>query len=189
MMDAGHHSSNVVYRLIQFFTDLVLLREKPQNLPPSTALLGLVAVLYVLLNTLHMWGVFPSLWQGFGVSLTDLVVILVAVWLLLALKGLKARWLQTATALVGGGVVIVLLAIPLSFAIGKDEELTAVAEFAMLLYWMLIVWNQIFIGHVLRHALGVSLLAGIGLGLLYTILSGLVLQALFGPPVATGAGG
>ncbi len=188
MMDAGHHSSYVVYRLIQFFTDLVLLREKPQNLPPSTALLGLVAVLYVALNTVHMHGVFPTPWHDFGISLADLCTILTAVWLLLALKGLKARWLQAVTALVGGGVVIVLLAIPLSFAIGKGGALTPVAEFAMLLYWMLIVWNQIFIGHVLRHALGISLLAGIGLGLLYTMLSGLVLQSLFGPPLAAGSG-
>ncbi len=173
-----------VYRLFQFFTDLVLLREKPQHLPPSPVLLWLAAVAYVLLSTIHLWGVFPTRFEDLGASLADVLAMLAFAWLVLTLRGLSARWLQTATALVGGGVVIVLLAIPLSYAMTPDADgrLSGVGEFAMLLYWMLIVWNQIFIGHVLRYALNIPLLAGIGLGLLYSILSGLALQGLFGPP-------
>ncbi len=174
-----------MYRLFQYFTDLVLLRARPQDLPPSSALLWLLSWLYVLLETVHMAGVFETPWEDFAISLLDLVLLLGASWLLLAATRHGARWLQTATALVGGGIVILLVAIPLSLAMGES----GVGQLAMLLYWVLIVWNQIFLGHVLRHALDVSLLVGIGFGLLYSILSGLILQGVFGPPATAGMGG
>ena len=55
-------------------------------------------------------------------------------------------------------------------------------EGGALLYLLLLIWVQLVYGHVLRHALNLSLVAGVGLAIGYTFTSAVLIELLFPLP-------
>ena len=77
----------------------------------------------------------------------------------MTVMGYAARIFQTLTALLGTGVIISLLAIPVLLAISYVPQLAGYFGLIMLL---LIIWSLVIMAHVLRHALSVGfMLAGL----------------------------
>lgn len=164
-----------MYVLIQFFVDLARLRRAPQDLPASASLLGLSALLSVTLGALNVVPVFGDLHAALGANLLDLVLSLAMIVLLLQLRGHPARWQQTATAFFGlgalAGAIVMMVRVPAE-ALGA-RELAAFVELVVA------VWLHVAFGHVLRHALGVPLLAGVMIVLSYSVLSFNVIARVF----------
>jgi hypothetical protein len=169
-----------VLKILNFFVDLCLLRRAPQDLDGSPALflaaLGINALAGLVLG-LQSWG---ETGPAFVATLIDLGVMLSLLRLALRLKGHPHRLRQTATALLGTGVLFSLLALPLQPLFSSDET----AETGALLYLGLVIWLQVVYGHVLRQALDVSLPAGIGMAIVYTLTSAILIQLLFPLPAA-----
>ena len=117
-------------------------------------------------------------------AMLDAVIALVLLRLVLFFHNHSARFLQAATALFGSSVILGLIALPLQLVIGEGGSESALAPLVSLAYLVLLVWVQVVIGHILRHALNVSLTLGIGLALTYSILSGVIIQSLFLTPAA-----
>ena len=165
-------------QILNFFVDLCLLRRAPQDLPASQSLL--VAVLVV--NALAGIVLGAQTWAGTGVALAatvlDLGVLLALLWLALRMRGVLPRFTQSATALLGAGVLFTLLAMPLQPLLDTPEDIEAGA----LLYLLLLVWVQLVYGHVLRHALNVNLVSGVALALVYTFTSAVLIELLFPLP-------
>ena len=59
------------------------------------------------------------------------------------------------------------------------NTITQAARTASLLILALVVWLQVALGHIFRHALEVTLLLGVGLAFLYSVVSENVIRALF----------
>jgi len=106
----------------------------------------------------------------------------VLLWGLLQLRSRNARFAQTATALLGAGVVLALAYLPLHWLTGPDPQASAVSQTGALLILALMAWIQIVTGHILRHALDVHLVVGVVLSLGYTLFSMILFQLLFLPP-------
>jgi hypothetical protein len=108
------------------------------------------------------------------------------VWLLLRFRSHPGRFVQAATAAIGVSAVIAAASLPLQWMLPTDTAggVTAAAETVSLALLLLIVWLQVALGHVLRHALDTSLMLGIGLAFLYAVVSGAIIQSLFLFPAA-----
>lgn len=154
------------YPLIKVFVDIALLRAGPQHLPASVFLLilclfghALVGLLLGLVS-LPVAGALLSALSG-----TVLVVALVQGLLIAARR--KARFLQSATALLGAETLLGIAALPvmLWFYNSADRALPS------LLSLLLLVWSLAIIAHILRQALESSMAMAMLLALGYTVFS------------------
>src|SRR5690606_8778540 len=109
----------------------------------------------------------------------ELIADLAVVFLVLQVFDKGRRFLQTATALVGTGVMLSLINIPL---LHWDEVLQAppteltTPRFLMLL---LFVWSLDIAGHILSKALGKPYIVGVSIVVVYELASLSLLEALF----------
>lgn len=161
--------------LLLFFFDLARLRRAPQDLPASSALMMVLAVVSLLLGTANGAQVFGGPGAAFGANLLDIVLTLLLLYLLLQLTGHAARWMQTATAFFGLGV----LAGAVMLAVRAFAEVFGVKDVAMLIDLILAIWLHVALGNVLRHALDVPLLAGVLIVLSYTVVAFSVIARVF----------
>jgi len=152
--------------LIQFFIELALLRRGPQDLPSSPVLLVLVALLSLIIGTLNGFQLFGGLGAALGANLLDLALSMALLAGLLMYRGRAARWLQTASAFLGLGVLggaAMLVARALALTLGATD-------FAVLIEVILAIWLHVALGSVLRHALDAPLLLGVIIVFCYTVL-------------------
>ncbi len=170
-------------KLFNFFLDVCLLRRGPQDLPASTSLFVIVIVFSVMVGAVGVADVIKGP-AALAAAMLDAVIALVLLRLVLLFQNHSARFLQAATTLFGTSVILGLIALPLQLVIGAGGNESALAPLVSIAYLVLLVWVQVVIGHILRHALNVSLTLGIGLALTYSILSGVIIQSLFLTPTA-----
>ncbi len=166
-----------MYVLVRPFVQVCLFRRGPQDLPPSTLLLALVALAYVLVTTVMVLPYFPILVCALH-ALLDLAILALYTWLILRLGGHSRRWLQTLIALAGGSTVLSALMLPLLY-----NAKGGIAPVLALLYLLLAGWLLILYAHIFRVALSArSLGLGMLLALGYLFLSAAILQRLFPDP-------
>jgi hypothetical protein len=186
-MLAAYHFKSVwvvsfsMFKLVNFFLDIALLKRAPQDLPASGVIFFVVVLLNVMVATVGIADLIPGA-AAMAAAITDAVLILVLLRLVLMIQGRSARFVQTATAIFGSGIVLGLIALPLQLSIEQNSEGTEAGVVVSLAYLTLLVWSQLVIAHVLRHALNVSFALGVGLALVYSLLSGVIIQALFITP-------
>jgi hypothetical protein len=165
--------------LLQFFIDLARLRRGPQDLPYSSALLVLLAMLSVLTGTINGRELFGGVQPAFGANLVDLALSLGLLWVLLKTRNKAARWQQTASAFLGLGVLAGLV----MFVVRTVAEAFGVIQFAILLDLVVAVWLHVALGNVLRQAIEVPLLAGVLIVLAYTVFAFNLIAQVFPPQV------
>jgi len=167
--------------LIHFFIELCLLRRNPQDLPASTMLLGLVLAAAVAGGLLLSVTAGASLLAGLAQTLLDLALMLGILHLALKALNKQARYMQTATALVGADVVIGLVALlPVSLAqpMAVGAEPGTDVLLAGLMFLALVGWSVLVVGHILRHAFNLSLAQGVVIAIAFDVFSFVVISAL-----------
>lgn len=168
-------------KLFNFFVDICLLRRAPQDLPASVPLFTIVIFLSVVIGAVGVSDVISGT-ASIAAAMLDAIIVLVLLRLVLMIQNHSPRFLQTATAVFGSSAVLGMIALPLQLVAGDASGENAIAPIVSIAYLMLLVWVQLVIGHILRHALNVSLTLGVGLALTYSVLSGIVIQTLFITP-------
>ncbi|MGD2119427.1 MAG: hypothetical protein PVG66_13780 [Chromatiales bacterium] len=172
-------------KLFNFFVDLCLLRRAPQDLPASSSLFALTVLLNVLISTVGVMDLMPGPAMALAAAVVDALLLIVVLRLLLMMQNHVGRFLQTATALFGSGALLNLIALPLQLVTGdNNSEAGAGQPMISLAYLLLIIWIQVVIGHILRHALEIKLSLAIGLALTYSILAGMLIKYLFLAPAS-----
>lgn len=165
--------------LIKPFLQLCLLNRGPQDLPASPLLLVITILAYLLVGTAMGWpyyGVAVSLMQ----SLFELALLLGFSWSLLRVRRHPGRFLQTATALTGAGVVLGALLLPLVYAIRRAQLLGESAELAALSYLAVLGWLLAVYGHIYRHALSLPHLGyGVLVALGFVVVATGLIESLF----------
>lgn len=167
--------------LLLALRNLCLLRIGPQDLPFSQALLGTVVGLNLLLDaaTGLLLGK-PGM--ALAASLISLVVILGGVWLLLKMRDLEARFVQAALAVCAAALLFSVLAVPIQLAMAPLPDDLAKLSDAQSMGMMLLAglggWSLAVTGHILRHALERSFLAGLLLALALNLSAAAFLQLL-----------
>lgn len=147
-------------RLLRTFFDIALWRKGPQDLPPSASLALLVLAVYV--------GVEFAGVQLFDLSLRTTVVFIGVnvlmlcawLWLVLAFFGRSQRFVQTITATLGVGVIVLLLDIAIrgaQLAFGFGDALANNWLFARFVIIALVM------GRIFMQALDGGLITGMAL--------------------------
>lgn len=161
-----------MYPLIMLFFRIATFKLGPQDVPGSSTLLRLLIPIYVLVNyTILMLNGASS--AGLQIAM-DFVMLAAFSWPLLYFAGKTARFPQTFGALLGTDIVISFFALPPIASLNAQP--TDAAYLAML---ALMIWHWLVSGHIFRHALDRPLFFGLGLALLYIMLSSQVMAALF----------
>jgi hypothetical protein len=172
-----------VLHFLKAFLDIVLWRRGPQDLPASQVLLWLTAAAYVAVSIVQLTLLEEpaAAWLVFVVL--DPVLLAAGVYLLLKLFGKADRFLQTATAVLGTGVVLGLgMFLPVQLlltAAGVPVESTAAGLVAL----GMVVIFALVTGRILKLATESSLFTGVTLSLTYFLLINLLLH------LASGGGG
>lgn len=163
-------------RLLNYFVDLCLLRAAPQDLPASSVLLRLALLANVLVGTLVVVGSRMGPLLALGESLFEVLLLLLVLHAALRWQARLARFPQTVTAILGSGALISLLVLPL---LGFGAEQGELAELGGLLLLVLVVWSAVVLGHILRHAFDLPFSQAVTIGILYTLMSYILVGAVF----------
>lgn len=169
--------------LFTFFLQLCLLKRRPQDLPASYQLLGVLAGASLTISALGTVRYFGGAFRALMASTLDTVLIGALVYATLAFAGHKPRFVQTATAVYGISVLfgLVMLVVQL---LAEGLELAPLAAVVNLIA---LGWIHVALGHVLRNALEMDLWAGIVIAVGFTII-GLTLVNTYIPPVGLSGG-
>ena len=175
--------------LLNLIWDICCLRRGPQDLPYSPLLLlALVAIsvsYQLMIALLRNLGSFGEVLAGalFGVALMFTVL-----HVALTLRGMRNRFVQSASALLGCTLVFALLRLPVELLIGTPPatpaDITALQALLALVSLPLLGWNVVAYAHVLRHSLDIPFLAGLALSLLWIVI-GIALIAATGAAPGT----
>jgi hypothetical protein len=171
-----------VGKLLNLFVDICLLRAGPQALPASSLLLLLTALAGLLSGALVIVSSFAGMGVALGAQVLDLLLIAGLLRVVLAMKGLQARFLQTASALFGCGVVINLATMPVQLMADQQDSGSLSGDLGVVLYLFLLLWALVVVAHILRHALEIRFVAGLLLSLGYFLIVNWLVQLIF--PVA-----
>ncbi len=158
-------------RLAKAFLSIALWRQTPAHLPASLFLLALTACaagLMELLDVLLSPGPQDRIMTRVAL---EVGLPLAFTWAVLALSRRRARFLQTATALLGIGVLAEIVLYPLAAlrnALGDDR----IASIPVgLLLFVGFIWYLLACAHVWRAALDSGLIVGGVISVGYLILS------------------
>jgi hypothetical protein len=169
--------------LLNYFVDLCLLRAVPQDAPYSLPLLYLASSLNVMVGMLLVGEVDLNPPGALLQSALEAALMLATLYLLLLLRKKAARFVQSGLALMGSGVLLGLVALPLSVQVQAQGES---AVFAALMFLVLLAWSLVVMGHVIRHTFEISLPAGVLAGFVYSMLVYSLISGLH--PVTVGGG-
>ena len=161
--------------------DIVLIRRGPRDLAPSWSLLAVLAALYLATSVLGArlaYGAPHAFLRG-GLDLVLTVAVFSAV---LAFRDRGHRLLQTLSALFGVGIVLAVPDFVLLLLIQSASKSEAVL--LQLLAIVLLVWNVVVVGHIVRAALDVRLFTGITVAMTYIVGSTLLFSYLPAPAPA-----
>ncbi|HEV7358912.1 MAG TPA: hypothetical protein VGN99_13035 [Steroidobacteraceae bacterium] len=146
-------------RLAKAFVDIALWRKSPAHLPASLFLLVLVAVVSALTEVLGALLPPPPNGEIMMRIVLGLGLPLIFTWTLLSLASRRARFLQTATALLGVGALAALVLYPLDSLLrvmGEDKFLWIIG----FLWTVVFIWYFLACAHIWRAAFDSGLLLG-----------------------------
>lgn len=176
--------------LIKVFVDIALWRKGPQHLPASGLLLAVTTLAYFGMS-LALGGAQQMLAadiKGRPVdpllarSLLELAIVLGWMWLLLALFKRADRFWQSATALMGTGIVISPIVIVAQLALWRIGPNNPVAWPVWLTLLAAGIWYLLVVAHIVRSALDIKLFPAIVLTMLYAVSEYFILVRLLGAP-------
>jgi hypothetical protein len=162
-----------MYELSLLFFQIIIFNKGPQDVPASPFVLRLLLPVYVGINYLILFlngAQTTALLQ----ILADFTMIVLFCWPLLYFSGKPARFPQTLAAMIGTDVVLNFFALPAIATLNSHAN--DLAYFSML---ALVLWRWLVCGHIMKNALDRPLFFGLGLALLYIMLSSQLMAALF----------
>ena len=158
--------------------EICLLRAGPQQLPAAPQFLALMLAGYFLVGLLISRLSF-DLGAAAAMSLLDLLLMAAFAQLALRIVAKPERFIQTLAALAGTGQLLSLLALPLIQRLYAAQAAGDTAAGSALAWLALLIWSLLVLGHILRHALSVSLMTGVGVAVLYSLASVMIVRVVF----------
>lgn len=154
---------------------MALLNARPQDCPVSKVLQKTLIILYIILSVLNALSLY-DITRGLAHSLIDLSILFLFTQLLLRARPQRIH--QTFNAFLGVGLCIGLIQMlgAYSFISGADEK--TISDLGRIFFFVIFVWMIAAYGHIVRHALEVSLVTGVSISLAYTLIGAFVLRII-----------
>ena len=167
--------------LIHPFIQICLLRLRPQDLPSSATLLVLVLLAHTVVGV-AVAAVNLQLGQAVAASVIDTALLCGLTTGLLVLSNLRARTVQTLTAMAGAGTIIGFVAYPISLWLYGAHDASQQSPGPALFLLSVLGWSLIVSAHILRHALSAPYYLGLLVSVAFYWISVKILGGLF--PIA-----
>ena len=166
---------NIMKQIFSYYLNMALLNAKPQDCPVSRVLQTILIILYIILSVLNALSLY-DIKHGLVHSLIDLSILFAFTRLLLRTKPQRIH--QTFNAFLGVGLCIGLMQTlgAYTFIAGADEK--TISDSGRIFFFSIFVWIIITYGHIVRHAIEVSLVTGISISLAYILISVFVLRVI-----------
>ncbi len=153
---------------LNYYWRLCRLQALPQDAPRSTISQYIAITLYFVTGT-----IITLFSQNFATSILvaalQTILLIFVIQIALWIKKMPERIIQTISASAGTSAVIAVIAMPLLVWVSQAG---VGSENVFMVFWLaLVVWETAILGHILRHSLEISLLAGLGVSLLFMYLS------------------
>ncbi len=143
-------------KFLRALAPLFGLRGNPQDLPYSSHLPLLLIAASVILDML-VGDALHDTGDTFARSILSTGVVLGLCWVALAIRGLRNRFVQTASALVACSLLFSLLQLPLALLAGPPPAgVDHLTTLQVLIGWItiaLFVWQVSIDAHIMRHAM------------------------------------
>ena len=152
--------------MLQFYVQLCFLKKTPQDAPYSKSLYYFAIAAYYFIGVLII-SLTQAWFVAFVMSLLQLGLLMFLTNILLWVWKAHERYEQTMTALTMSGAIVGLIAIPIMSSLGTSEDQLV----APMIWFVLILWEAVIIGHIYRHAMEISLPGGLGIAFVYMYLS------------------
>lgn len=163
-----------MFAIIKTWVEISLLSGKPQDLPASKVLLGIIALVEIAasfsVDTAH-----PHPGVRLAAASAQSAFLAGTVWAALSWRRHPERWLQTMTALYGSGVIVTLVAWTALRGLNVPQDTQS--GLFILIAWVITLWALAITSRVLRTALEVSLGTAISIALAYGLVGGLLMIA------------
>jgi hypothetical protein len=173
-------------QLARMTVDMCRLRRGPQDLPYSPNLLLALIVVGTGLDLFAGAAQGDSGSSALGRSLLSNVIVLGLCWIVLTIRNLRARYVQTATALMACGLLFSLIQTPLTLLAGPAPSASApLTGLQGLVSWIaltLFVWEIGVDAHIMRHAMESSFTFALLLVVSWVIVYWALAGAVFPPP-------
>jgi len=168
-------------RLVLIFVEIALHRSGPDALPESRFLFGLLLTIYFVVGVAAALILRPFT-VAIGIVAFDTALYLGVVWLLLALYKVSNRYLQTASALLGTGIIMTLAQIPIFATADFDNAEVTLTSGGVVLFLLSLVWSLDIAAFVLSRALQLSYFAAVLIVTMYVVSSFTLGRSLFPVP-------
>ena len=170
--------------MLVFFETLLKIcffKAKPQDLPTGKQWMFISAALIVGATILASMNK-QSSHQIVSFALAQVALYALIIWLILKLKGMQTRWLQTITALFGTSFLLQLLAIPFSSDINTIDSGTIKISNDLLIIFVISIWNLFIVAFILKQALENSFFAALVLAFFAQAISLTLALSFVGAP-------
>lgn len=157
--------------LLDALFQIVMRRRGPEDLPDSAFLLGLLLAAYALVQLPTAVMVFGRAGVGLAAVLVDCLLLAGCFWLLLQWTGHAPRYRQTLAALAGTGALFATAQLPLVYLARLSAIEGQPAAGPTLGLLLLLLWSIVVQAHITARALSASFGLGLGLALVYFVLS------------------
>lgn len=173
-------------KILAQYWAICLLKVGPQDLPASRFLAITTSVVYTLLSVVFNLDRL-SLPIAFAAGVVDYALMAGLSYLLLWVRLVSDRWLQTITALAGSGIILTLFALGIEYGMimlspeSSDPNIpdSGSTHLFRLLGLAQIIWSAVIITHILRHALAAHILLAAAFTAVYVYVSYSVIVTLF----------
>lgn len=156
----GARALMIILRFMQSFLDIALWRKGPQDLPASTLLATVVLLAYMATGLVRMQLYALDLEASLLFICIDALMLGGWLWLVLAFFGHRQRFVQTITATLGVGLLLLLIDITLRLA-----QLALELGASLTLNWLMLRFliTALVLGRIFMLALDRGLITGIAL--------------------------
>ena len=163
--------------ILRLLFNICLLRDGPEDLPPSRALLGALVIASFTMSTLI--GSVVNELRVAGLSGIVMLLFSFAFTKLLLFRR-PERFLQTFSAMLGTDAIISVALLPSFYSI-QYLPLSFVTElFFNVTAFALLVWVVLVYGYIFSKALSVLISRGFAISVGYALLSTLIIGLMFG---------
>lgn len=150
----------VILRFLQSFLDIALWRKGPQDLPASSGLATLALIAYMTAGFVRMRLFALDRSTSLLFICVDALMLGAWLWLVLTFFGRRQRFVQTITATLGVGLLVLLLDVTIrsaELAFGWSDELST--------NWLMVRFliTALVLGRIFMLALDRGLITGIAL--------------------------
>jgi hypothetical protein len=172
-----------MYQLLYLLRDVIQLRRGPQDAPYSPRLLVALCALSLLLQ-LAVARLLKIDGETLDAGIIALAFNLGLLYLLLNLRSMTNRFVQTALTLLSVALLFQLLSLPIVLLAGghppsSPDQLTPAQALLAVVSLPILIWKLIVDAHVLRHSLDLPFVSGLVIAVCW-IIAELILSAALG---------